>query len=255
MPGELTLPLGTLFGFLLVVARVGGALVFVPLPGMNAGPEPARVVLTLGFSLALFPLWPAVAAPDLAIGRLAVWLLAEGAFGATVGLAVALLIETLLVAAQAFGVQAGYSYASTIDPATEADSNVLLVFAQLTAGLLFFTLGLDREILRVFAHSMAAYPPGAFVLKPSTAELILRLGSAMFSTGLRLALPVVALLMLVDIALALMGRMHAQLQLIALAFPVKMLATLAFLAIVVAFFLPVFRAAAGRTFSSLLGML
>jgi flagellar biosynthesis protein FliR len=255
MPGELTLSLETLFGFLLVLARVGGALVFVPLPGMNAGPEPPRVVLILGFTLALFPLWPAVVAPDLAIGQLAVWLLAEAAFGSAVGLAVALLIETLVVAAQTFSVQAAYSYASTIDPATQADSNVLLVFAQLVAGLLFFSLGLDREILRVFAHSLAAYPPGAFVLKLSTAEMLLHLGSAMFSTGLRLALPVVVLLMLVDIALALMGRMHAQLQLIALAFPVKMLATLAFLAIVVAFFLPVFRAAAGRTFSSLLGML
>ncbi|MGA2325687.1 MAG: flagellar biosynthetic protein FliR [Bryobacteraceae bacterium] len=254
MPGELTLSLGTLFGFLLVLARVGGALVFVPLPGMSAGPEPARVVLILGFALALFPLWPAVVAPDLGIGQLAVWLLAEAAFGSVVGLAVALLIETLLVAVQTFGVQAAYSYASTIDPTTQADSNVLLVFAQLVAGLLFFSLGLDREILRVFAYSLAAYPPGAFVLKLSTAEMLLHLGSAMFSTGLRLALPVVVLLMLVDIALALMGRMHAQLQLIALAFPVKMLATLAFLAVISTFFLPVFRAAAQLTLSSLFGM-
>lgn len=255
MPGELTLSLETLFGFLLVVARVGGALVFVPLPGMNAGPEPVRVVFTLGFSLALFPLWPAIAATDITMGHLAVWLLAEGAFGATVGLAVALLIETLLVAAQTFGVQAGYSYASTIDPATQADSNVLLVFAQLTAGLLFFTLGLDREVLRVFAHSLAVHPAGTFLLKPATAQMMLHLGSSMFSTGLRLALPVVVLLLLVDIALALMGRMHQQLQLLALAFPVKMLATLAFLAVILAFFLPVFRAAAGRTFASLLGVL
>jgi flagellar biosynthetic protein FliR len=250
----LTLSLETLYGFLLVLARVGGAMVFLPLPGMNAGPQPARVVLTLGFAVALFPLWPAVAA-DVTVGHLAVWLLAEAAFGITVGLAVAFLIETLLVTIQTFGVQAGYAYASTIDPSTQADSSVLLVFAQLTGGLLFFALGLDRQVLQVFAGSLSAYPPGAFVVKASTAETMLHLGSVMFSTGLRLALPVVALLLLVDIALALMGRLHAQLQLITLAFPVKMLAALAFLAIVMTFFLPVFRATAEHTLSRLLGAL
>ena len=77
----------------------------------------------------------------------------------------------------------------------------------------------------------------------------------MFSTGLRLAMPVIVLLMLVEIALALMGRMHQQLQLLALSFPVKMLATLAFLAIIIGFFLPVFRSAADHTLSSIFGAL
>ena len=54
-----------------------------------------------------------------------------------------------------------------------------------------------------------------------------RLTAEIFSLGMRLALPVVALLTLVDLALALVGRLNAQLQLVLLAFPVKMLATLA----------------------------
>ncbi len=49
MPANVTLSTGTLFGFLLVLARVGGALVFVPLPGIKGAPEPARAALALGF--------------------------------------------------------------------------------------------------------------------------------------------------------------------------------------------------------------
>ena len=49
----------------------------------------------------------------------------------------------------------------------------------------------------------------------------------MFSTGMRLALPMVAILLLVDISLALLGRVNAQLQLLTIAFPVKMLVGLA----------------------------
>jgi flagellar biosynthetic protein FliR len=254
MPAELALPAGTLFAFLLVLARIGGAFVFVPLPGMSAGPEPVRAFLAVAFTVALYPVWPAGMAAPSAPGLLLA-LAGEAAFGLTAGVAVAFLTETLLVAAQIFGLQAGYSYASTIDPATEADSNVLLVFAQLISGLLFFSLGLDREILRVFARSLAAFPPGIYAARLSSAEALIGLGAGMFSTGLRLAMPVVVLLMLVDIALALMGRLHQQLQLLTLAFPVKMLASLAFLAVISALFLPVYRGAAAGTVSTLFRLL
>ncbi|HOK44983.1 MAG TPA: flagellar biosynthetic protein FliR [Bryobacteraceae bacterium] len=253
MPGEVTAPLGLLLGFLLVLARVGGAFVFVPLPGVNQGPQMVRAVLAVSATIALFPVWPEVPVAGIGIGQLLVWMISEAAFGVTAGVAVAFLVETLILAAQAFAVQAGYSYASTIDPTTQADSNVLVVFAHLTAGLLFFALGLDRQVLAVFARSLAVYPPGTYQLYPGGVEAVLKLGGAMFTTGLRLAMPVIVLLMLVDIALALLGRIHMQLQLLTLAFPVKMLATLAFFAVVTAFFVPVFRDAAERTVAVLRG--
>ena len=45
MPANATLSMGTLYAFLLVLARVAGALVFVPLPGIKGGPQPARAAL------------------------------------------------------------------------------------------------------------------------------------------------------------------------------------------------------------------
>jgi flagellar biosynthetic protein FliR len=57
-------------------------------------------------------------------------------------------------------------------------------------------------------------------------EAMIRLGATIFSTGLRLAMPVIGLLLMVDIALALLGRVNAQMQLITLAFPAKMAITL-----------------------------
>ncbi len=45
----------------------------------------------------------------------------------------------------------------------------------------------------------------------------------MISTGLRLALPMIAILVMVDVSLALLGRVNSQLQLLMIAFPVKML--------------------------------
>src|ERR1043165_7871821 len=169
MPANLTFSVQTLCGFLLVLARVGGALIFVPLPGVKAAPEPVRAALAIGFTLALFPRWPSVASSDLAalVGRAA----AEAALGIAIGVSIAIVLESLMLAAQVLGLQAGYAYASTIDPNTEADSGILLFFAQLIGGLLFFTLGLDRELLRLFALSLEKVPPGVYSLGPLSAEV------------------------------------------------------------------------------------
>ena len=59
--------------------------------------------------------------------------------------------------------------------------------------------------------------------------MLIKLGQTMLVCGLRLAFPVVALLVMMDVAFALAGRVHAQLQLLALAFPAKMLAALVML--------------------------
>lgn len=222
MDTNLTLSVSTLLGFLLTLARVSGVFVFVPLPGVNETVSPARVVLSLGITFALFGQWPHPSG-DTSGGRFALWMISEAALGIGIGLSVAFATEALCVGAQVIGLQAGYSFASTVDPQTQADSTVLVVLAQLTAGLLFFTMGLDRTIIAAFARSMEVQPPGTFTLSRNAVEAVLASGSLMISTGLRLAMPIITVMLMVDIALAMIGRVNAQLQLITIAFPIKMM--------------------------------
>src|SRR5580658_366026 len=203
MHAELTFQLATLYGFLLALARVSGVVVFVPIPGFSAGPDASRVVLALALTIALFPAWPTLApqnGPALPAGRLLGMLCEESLFGVTVGLAVSFLLEGLQLAAQVLGLQAGYSYASTVDPSTQADTTTLQLMAQLLAGMLFFALGFDRQVLLVLARSLEWVPSGSFPLHGPAAEAIVRLGAVIFSTGLELAIPVLALLILLDVA-------------------------------------------------------
>jgi len=231
----------TLISFLVVLSRVAGFFTFIPLPGGKPGPDAARVMLSLGFTMALYSQWPPVPSHP-ALSWCAAAVASEAVLGIAVGLAVACLAETFLMMAQVAGLQAGYGYASTIDPTTQADATVLLVVAQLVAGMLFFALGVDREILRVLARSLELHPPGWFTVSPASGASIVRLASGIFSGGVRLALPIVALLTLVDLALALIGRLNAQLQLVTLAFPVKMLVALGVFAAVAALYPRVYAA-------------
>ena len=96
----------------------------------------------------------------------------------------------------------------------------------LITGLLFFTLGFDHQLIRVLVASFEKFPAGSWAPVAGSLDGIVRLGAGMFTTGLRLAMPVIAMLLLIDIALALLGRMQQQLQLLSLSFPAKMLAAL-----------------------------
>jgi len=259
MHAELTFPVATLLGFLLALARVSGVLVLVPLPGFSAGADAGRVVLALALTLALFPAWPAPALTAdgqiPAVGRMIGSIVLETFFGMIIGLAVAFLLEGVQLAAQTLGLQAGYSYASTVDPNTQADTTTLQVMAQLLAGTLFFAVGFDRQVLGALADSFSASSPplleqGGPALRTAV-ESIAGLGAAIFTTGLRLALPVLALLVMLDVAFAVLGRLHAQLQLLSLSFAVKMLVSLGFLAAVLGVYPAIFERSGVGTFSLL----
>lgn len=218
----------SVFGFLLVLIRVAGLMVAVPLPGVWALAGPARALFSLALAVSLAPLWPQAAPAG--IGELALWMCTEAAFGLGVGLALGFAAETLLFSAQSMALQAGFSYASMVDPNSQANSSVLQLLAQLVANLLFFTTGLDHAAVRAFARSLAAFPPGARWESQPWVEALAAGGTAMTELGLRLALPVVGLMLLTDVTLALASRIQGQLQLLAMAFPLKMLMALAALA-------------------------
>ncbi|MEO8098602.1 MAG: flagellar biosynthetic protein FliR [Acidobacteriota bacterium] len=251
----LGLPLSTLWAFLLVLARVSGLVAFFPLPAFRAAPGMVRTVLAVAITLALFPVWPQLPNTLPTIAQIIGWAFSEAALGLAIGLAVAFLLEGFQVAMQIVGLQAGYGYSLTVDPTSQADSGVLQVIFMLATGWLFFIFGFDREIFRVLAASFERFPAGSLLKGggPSAASLdgIVRLGSGMLVTGVRLALPVIALLLLIDLALALMGRMQQQLQLLSLAFPAKMLATLAILAALAPMFPRLFSTTAERTMTAL----
>jgi flagellar biosynthetic protein FliR len=248
---SLALPLNTLYAFLLVLARVAGLVAFLPVPAFRNAPMIFRAVLAFLITIALFPVWPHLTETSPSAGQLTVWAFSEMEFGLMASLAVAFLNEGFQLGIQVLGMPAGFGYAQTIDPNSQADSSVLQVITMLITGLLFFSLGFDSILIRILAASFQKYPAGTWSLSTASLETLLQLGAGMFSLGIRVALPVVALLLLIDVALALLGRMQQQLQLLSLAFPIKMMAALGVLTAIAPLMPKLFGGAASHTISAL----
>jgi flagellar biosynthetic protein FliR len=215
-----------LFGFLFALARVSGVFAFLPLAVFRAAPDAAKIVLALAVTLMLHAYWKTPVGVEASMGRIVAGLAGEAALGLAIGVSLAIVIEVFKMAAQAVSLPAGLAYASTIDPTSGADSTVLLTIAELTASLLFFVSGADRLMVKALAESLRLAPPESFTLHQSWALAIMQFAGSIFSTGLRLAAPVIALLLLGDAALAVLSRTQSQLHVVSLTMPVKLAATM-----------------------------
>jgi flagellar biosynthesis protein FliR len=225
----------TLFGFLYTLARISGVFAFLPLAAFKAGPPQAKIVLSILLALMLRPEWktPAGLESHVSLARIAAGVASEAALGLAIGVALAIVLEVFEMAAQAVSLQAGFGHASMIDPASGADSTVLLIVAQLTAGLLFFVSGADQLLVRALAESLRLCPPDSFSLNRTWGAALIQFAGGIFSSGLRLAAPVIALLLLSDATLAILGRIQPQLHLIGLTMPLKLAASMLVLSVTV----------------------
>lgn len=223
----------TLFGFLFALARISGVFAFMPLAIFPATPPTARIVLSVALTLMLRSEWRPPAGVENSLARIVAGISGEMALGLAIGVSLAVVIEAFKMSAQAVSLPAGLGYASTIDPASGADSTVLLTIAELAAGLFFFVSGADRLFIKALAESLRLCPPESFTLHKSWTPAMIQFSASIFTVGLRLAAPVIALLLLGDASLAVLSRTQPQLHVVHLTMPLKLAATMLILAITI----------------------
>jgi len=227
---ELLIPFGLLLNFGLVLCRMTGILTFLPLPGLRAGFELHRLALAVLFTVLVLPWTETAKTPLVSLSDIVRTAGSEAALGIGLGLCVALVQEGLQLAAQMIGLQAGFSYASTIDPTSNADSAILQVLLTLGSSLLFLALGFDTVLFKFLLLGVQTVPPGQWAISTQHVGAVMALFPQLFIDAIRCSLPVVAILLLIDTALALLSRMQPQLQMLSMSFPLKMLASMVFLA-------------------------
>jgi len=212
----------------LALVRISGMLVFAPFFSSSALPARTKAVLVLAIAFLLAPLVATLPNAHAEIGFAA--LLGELAVGLVYGLTLALVQEMLLFAGQIAGVQFSFSLVNLLDPSTHIETPLLGDLFQLMGTLVVIAAGLDRILLASLVRSFRAVPLGTYGLAPVTAMAIVRAAGGVFLAGVELAAPVLAATILVEVAVALVGRLSPQLPVMALTVPLKTLTGFAVLA-------------------------
>ncbi len=211
----------------LALVRISGMVAFAPF--LSSASIPVRVKAVFSGAVA-FLLAPFVASLPHAQVRIDFSsLIGEFAVGLVYGLSLALLNEMMLFAGQIAGLQLSFSLVNLLDPGSSIETPLMGELFQLMGTLVVISAGLDRILLASMVRSFRAVPLGAFALAPPAAVALVRAAGGIFLAALELAAPLLAATLLVDLAVALLGKLSPQLPVMMLTVPLKTLAGLVIL--------------------------
>lgn len=204
----------------IVLVRPGVLIIATPVFGGAFVPAPVRTALTLILGIVLLPL---VQTPvPSSVAGLALIVAGEAAVGFAIALSIRTLIAGAELAGHVAGFQIGISYAAIVDPQSGVRNNVLSVLYGSLATVIFLGVDAHHSMLRALARSYELLPPGSWQANTGVADAVTRLLGIVFLLGVQLAMPVVIVLLMVEVALGLVSRVAPALDVMHMGFSLRL---------------------------------
>ncbi len=207
--------------FLLAFFRIAAIIMVMPIFGYIT--VAGRIRLVLAFSLTIFVL-PLISEINLAPpSTLAMVLLIsrEVLIGLIIGFGARLIFEGLNMAGNFVGYQMGLTIATVIDPTSQEEAPIIGQFWFLLSMIYFFAIDGHHFFIQVLTGQFRLIPLTAGQFNPAIGRHLIQGGSQIFVTAVKLAAPVLVLLLVVDTALALVARVMPQINIFIVALPLK----------------------------------
>lgn len=214
----------------LLVVRPGALLLTTPAFGATFAPPMVRVGLLLLVTVSLAPI--VVLPPDLGAASTTLVAGRELLIGLGLAMAIRVLIAGAEMAGHLAGFQIGFAYSSLVDPQSGARNGVLSALYANLVLLVFLAVDGHHRLLEALVASYAALPVGAAAggVGSDLAPVVARTLGTVFVIGLRIAAPIVLVLLLVEVALGLLSRAAPMLNLMVNAAPLRLFTGLTVLA-------------------------
>jgi flagellar biosynthetic protein FliR len=207
-------------GYLWPLSRILAMIAVAPLFNITGVSTTSRLILGLAVALAIVPALPAM--PAIPAGSwLGLAVLAEQLLiGIVIGITLRIAFAAIDFAGGLIGLQMGLSFAVFYDPQNTGQTPVISEFVNLISLLIYIAGNGHLMSLAALAESFTLLPVTATPFAAAGFSVMLNWAAAIFSTGLLLALPLVAALLIANIALGVLSRVAPQLNLFAIGFPV-----------------------------------
>lgn len=204
----------------LVLARVTALIATTPLFSSTTVPTSVKAGMVGSITLlVVITLGPAPHVAELSSVGLAAAILKEMVVGGVMGLAVMVIFGALALAGQLVGIQMGFAIASVVDPATYQQIGVLAQVLNLLGLTLFLIFDGHLLLIGALFDSFQHVPLGlADAQVGSIVGELVSQGALLFEVGLRIALPVACVVLLVNVGLATIARTVPQVNIFIIGF-------------------------------------
>ncbi len=221
----LALSLPRVVVFVLALARVGGILIIAPILGSRIAPVRVRAAMAVFLAVAMLPAVPAEAAQAIGgdAGPLQIFaaLALQVSIGFMIGLVAEFVFGGVQLAGQLAGVQMGIGLSSLIDPQTQDHLTSLSQWQNLLALLVFLAMDGHHALIRALAESFTLLPLGGGFPTTDGLGRIVMLAAGIFVIALKVAAPVMVMLLLVNGAMGVLAKLIPQLNVFIVGFPLN----------------------------------
>jgi flagellar biosynthesis protein FliR len=203
----------------LILVRVSGMFVFAPPFASRAIPMRVKMGLSVALTIVITPIAAASHPPSLSFSAI----LGELGVGLLLGFCVTLLQEAMGFAGFLLNLEFSFSLVNVLDPTTNQQSPLMEQFAQLILATVLFTGGYYRVVIEAFYRTLVVVPAGQARFDAMISPAIVGMFGGILLAGLQLALPVIMATFLVQIVIALVGRISPSLPAMVVGVPIKTL--------------------------------
>lgn len=197
-----------------------------PLWGHKSIPMRVKIGLAVLLAALLAPnLPPLPAVPLISWSSLGI-VIEQMLIGLAMGLTMHVILAVVQAAGELIGLQMGLGFASFFAPDTGTNTMILSRLLYMISLLMFLAFNGHLIVLEILAGSFASLPIGQ-ALNPSAWQTLVRYASTILASGLLLALPLVAALLTINLAMGILNRAAPQLTVFSIGFPLTMCVGLA----------------------------
>jgi flagellar biosynthetic protein FliR len=208
--------------------RLSAFLAASPLWGHSSIPMRAKIGLAGLLAVLLGPTLPPLPAVPLVSWASLGIILEQTVIGIAIGLTMRVTFAVVQAAGEIIGLQMGLGFASFFAPDTGTNTMILSRLLYMFSLLIFLALNGHLIVLEILASSFTSLPIGQ-TLDLAAGETLVRHAAVVFTSGLLLALPLVAALLTINLAMGILNRAAPQLTVFSVGFPVTMLVGLVLL--------------------------
>ncbi|MEI7892456.1 MAG: flagellar biosynthetic protein FliR [Myxococcales bacterium] len=202
--------------FALETVRTSGVIIVAPLVWAQA-PIQAKVGLILGITVLVHGMVPVDPSIE-SLGQIAMAVPLEFLVGVAMGLVVRISVSAVQTTNELMAMSLGLSMAQMMDPHAEVSETALGKMLRNLALLVAMILGLHRVVLGSLIASFRVLPPGRLFSPAPIASLLTEFSTSAIAAGVRLAVPIVAVLVITQVSLAFISRAAPALQVFSMGF-------------------------------------
>jgi flagellar biosynthetic protein FliR len=210
--------------FMLIFARVSGIFTAAPIFGSRNIPTTTKAGLSLLLSYILLPMVFSAntVIPDTFFPYFAL-VAGEFLLGLIFGFVSSLILHAIQMAGHVLDLQIGFGIVNIFDPQFGQQIPLLGNFKYILALMVFLATNGHHVLLSALFASFKLIPVTGVVFQPSLADFILGLVSGVFTIAFKISIPVLAALVLTDVALGILARTMPQMNIFVVGVPGKII--------------------------------